>query len=236
MSASQPPVPPPWNPPGQPAPPPGVPPVPPPPWAQPAGTGPASPTAPAAPAAPASPTAPTAPAVPPYPGAYTAPQAPAPGSATPPQPYAAPYTAPVDPRFGAVLASPPARRSPTLGIVAVIVSGLAALTVVVAAIAAFQIGLGSGAEIAMRPNAATWDMSLLTPVREWVLAGEMSFWIGTALGLWALVQGIVAIVTRRGRPAGIVAVIVAIIAPIFFGFAVWLSLVAGIGAGSSIGG
>jgi len=31
-------------------------------------------------------------------------------------------------------------------------------------------------------------------------------------------------------------VIVAIIAPLFFGFAVWLSLVAGLGSGSSIGG
>ena len=37
--------------------------------------------------------------------------------------------------------------------------------------------------------------------------------LGTAFGLWALVQGIVAIATRRGRAQGIVAVVAAFLAP-----------------------
>jgi len=38
--------------------------------------------------------------------------------------------------------------------------------------------------------------------------------IGTVLGLWALVQGIIAIVTKRGRAFGVVAVILAVLGPV----------------------
>jgi hypothetical protein len=151
-------------------------------------------------------------------------------------PYAAPYTPPVNPQYAGALTAPPVRRSPLLGVAALIAAGVASLTPVVAAVAAFQIGLGLGREIALRPDRSTWDWSILTPVRDWVLVAEVSFWIGTALGMWALIQGIVAIVSRRGRIAGIVAVVLAVIAPVVFGVAVWLSMAAGIGAGSSIGG
>lgn len=184
------------------------PPVPQAPWAQPAG-------------APQAPVPPVAPHIGPY---------------APTTPYAAPYTPPVSPQFGGALTAPAVRRSPLLGIIAVIAAGIASLTPVVAAVAAFQIGLSLGKEAALRPDTSNWDWSILTPVRDWVLAAEVSFWIGTALGVWALIQGIVAIVSRRGRIAGIVAVALAIIAPVVFGVAVWLSLAAGIGAGSSIGG
>lgn len=46
--------------------------------------------------------------------------------------------------------------------------------------------------------------------------GAASFWhipLGTILGLWALIQGIVAIVQNRGRGAGIAAVAIAFAAP-----------------------
>jgi hypothetical protein len=151
-------------------------------------------------------------------------------------PYAAPYTAPVSPQYGAALTAPPARRSPLLGVIALIAAGIACLTPLVAAGAAIPIGVGLGKVVALGPDTADWDWSILTPVRDWVLAGELSFWIGTALGLWALIQGIVAIVSRRGRIAAIVAVALAVIAPVVFGVAVWLSLAAGIAAGGSIGG
>jgi len=151
-------------------------------------------------------------------------------------PFAAPYAAPTAPRYGAALAAPPPRRSPVLGIVAVIAAGIAALTPIVGSIAGFQIGLGAGKEIALRPSPKSWDLTMLSPVRDWVLAGEVSFWAGTILGLWALVQGIVAIVTRRGRVAGVVAVVLAVIAPVAFGLVTWISIAAGIGSGSSIGG
>jgi hypothetical protein len=40
---------------------------------------------------------------------------------------------------------------------------------------------------------------------------------GTVFGIWAIVQGIVAAVTRRGRALGVVAIILAVVAPILFG-------------------
>ena len=70
---------------------------------------------------------------------------------------------------------------------------------VLGSIAAYNIGLGTGREIALRPMDIDFDWSMLTPVREWVLVGELAFWGGTVLGIWALVQGIIAIVKNRGR-------------------------------------
>ena len=42
-------------------------------------------------------------------------------------------------------------------------------------------------------------LALLSPVRDLVLWAEIGFWAGTVLGIWALIQGIVAIATRRGQ-------------------------------------
>ena len=103
------------------------------------------------------------------------------------------------------------------------------------AIASYRIGLGAGREITARTFDADFDWSILTPVRDWVLLGEVSFWAGTALGVWALVQGIVAIVTARGRGAGIAAVIVAALGPIAFGAVVQGFLTAGLAAGTGMG-
>ena len=75
-------------------------------------------------------------------------------------------------------------------------------------------------------------------MRDQVLWAEVSFWAGTALGVFALVAGIIAIVKRRGRGPGIAAVIVAVIAPgIYFGvLTTLLSLGASAGALSTFGG
>jgi hypothetical protein len=106
----------------------------------------------------------------------------------------------------------------------------------VAAIASFNIGLGAGREVTSRPFDAGFDWSFLTPVRDWVLMGEIAFWAGTVLGIWALVQGIVAIATRRGRGAGIAAVVIAAVGPFVFAAVVQGFLTAGLAAGTGIGG
>jgi hypothetical protein len=70
-------------------------------------------------------------------------------------------------------------------------------------------------------------MAALSPVRGLVLAGEIAFWAGTAVGIWAIVQGIWAIAKRRGRGAGIAAVVVAALAPLAVGVAVVIGLMSG---------
>ena len=107
---------------------------------------------------------------------------------------------------------------------------------ILAALASFNIGLGTGREIAMRALDADFDWSILSPVRDWVLLGEVSFWAGTVLGITALVLGIVAIVTRRGRGTGIAAVVIAALGPVAFGAVVQGFLTAGFAAGSGVGG
>ncbi len=77
-------------------------------------------------------------------------------------------------------------------------------------------------------------LALLSPVRGLVLWAEIGFWAGTVLGLWALVQGIVAIATRRGRGQGIAAVIVAAAGPILYGVAVTAAVIVGIVAATPV--
>lgn len=113
--------------------------------------------------------------------------------------------------------------------IALIVAVLAIATAVVAAVAAFQIGVGTGSQI--RSPIAPTDLGILTPVRNWVLMGEVAFWVGVALGLWAIVQGIVAVATGRGRGAGIGAIVVATLTPVVFVGAVAVALGAGLNAG-----
>lgn len=76
-------------------------------------------------------------------------------------------------------------------------------------------------------------LSLLSPVRGLVLWAEIGYWIGTALGLAALVTGIAAIATRRGRAQGIAAVVIAAVGPFVFTVVVGICVLTGIGAGAS---
>lgn len=149
-------------------------------------------------------------------------------------PYVAPHLPPVHPQYASAVA-PPARSSSAIGIVAVIVAGVAAMTPIPAAVAAFRIGAGAGARLVDPAPASGFDLSILTPVRDWVLLAELSFWIGTVLGIWAVVQGIVAIVRDRGRIAGIVAVVIAVLAAVVFAVATVFALSAGMGAGIDTG-
>ena len=165
------------------------------------------------------------------PAGYAPPPAYAPGPVVASPPGAASGHPP------AAVANAGARRAGALGVVALVLALLAAVGAsVLAAFASFQIGLGTGREIAMRALDADFDWSILTPVRDWVLLGEISFWAGTVLGIAALVLGIIAIVTRRGRGAGIAAVVIAVLGPVAFGVVVQGFLTAGFTAGSSVGG
>ncbi|MDR7190842.1 hypothetical protein J2Y46_003700 [Microbacterium sp. BE35] len=179
-----------------------------------------------------------------YPGAAAAtPQGwatPPAGAYAPPPGYAPPAGYPVPPAAASVIAygaPAPVKRSGALGIVALALALVATIGAsLLAAIASFNIGLGAGREISSRPFTGDFDWSVLTPVRDWVLMGEVSFWVGTAIGVWALVQGIIAVVKGRGRGVGIAAVVVAALGPVAFAAVVQGFLTAGLAAGTGIGG
>lgn len=154
--------------------------------------------------------------------------------------YAPPpgYGVPV-PRAGVAATAPPrpAATGRALGMVALIVAIVAAVVpAILVSIATFEIGLGAGRELAARPSDAAFDWSVLTPVRDWVLLAEVSFWVGIALGVWAVVQGLVAMVQNRGRGYAIAAVVVAVVGAILYVVALQGFLTTGLAAGSSIGG
>ncbi len=128
-------------------------------------------------------------------------------------------------------------RGSGLGLAALIVAITAAVVpAILVAVSAFRIGLGAGRELATRPLDADFDWSVLTPVRDWVLLAEVSFWVGTVLGVWAIVQGVVAIVRQRGRGLAIAAVIIAVVGAVAYAVALQAFLTAGLAAGSGIGG
>lgn len=169
------------------------------------------------------------------------PQAPQPPPATPPA-YVAPagaYTAGpygyAYPQGGYAPPAPPVKRSGLLGAVALVLA-LAALIVpsIVGSIAGYEIGtqLGSVDPELLDRLSNSDDLRVLAPVREQVLWAEIAFWSGTAVGLWALIQGIIAIATRRGRGTAIAAVIVAVLAPGFFFAAVFTALMFGAATGA----
>ncbi|MBD7956898.1 hypothetical protein H9651_04560 [Microbacterium sp. Sa4CUA7] len=139
--------------------------------------------------------------------------------------FAAPYRGPVP---APVPTGPPPVRSAALGIVALVLA-LAATVVgsFVAAIAAVEIGEVSGAAVTAGTSAGGIPWASLAPVRGAVLVGEVTFWLATVLGVWALAQAIVAIVQGRGRGAAIAAVIIAALGPAVFIVTVLTSLIAG---------
>jgi hypothetical protein len=177
----------------------------------------------------------------PYPAQYRPaepvrhPQAPTPHVYAPPDGYAPPPQG-----YGPYVplpAPPRARRGAGPGFIAFVLALLATVgATVLGSVAAYGIGLGTGRSIALQSLDGDSDWSILTPVRDWVLLGEIAFWTGTVLGTWALVQGIVAIVKDRGRGWGVAAVILAVLGPIAFAVGVQALLVAGFASGASVGG
>ena len=154
--------------------------------------------------------------------------APPQGYAPPPQGYGPYAPAPQ---------SPLATGGPGLGVVAFALAMVAVVgATILGSIAGYSIGLGTARNFVTDAANIDFDWSILTPVRGWVLLGELSFWGGTILGTWGLVQGIIAIVKNRGRGWGIAAVIVAVIGPNAFAIGVQVFLTAGFASGASIGG
>lgn len=109
------------------------------------------------------------------------------------------------------VADPP--RSRRLGWVAMIVGlGVFMLSV----IAALLMGFAAAPYAIAGPNGFNVNLSINPddPVETTLAVLAFSHVVlGTGLGVWAIVQGIVAIATRRGRAFGVVAVIAAFLAP-----------------------
>ncbi len=151
-------------------------------------------------------------------------QAPPPGAyQVPVGGYAAPLGAYSPP-------SAPEPMSPFLGILALLFSLVAAVvTPIVVGVAAYEIGRRIPEALSSMSDT---DLSFLSPARDQVLWAEISFWAGTLLGIAAIVVGIIAIRRRQGRVQGIVAIVLAVLAPIaFFGvLAITLTVGAATGA------
>ena len=169
----------------------------------------------------------------------TVPGAPPVAYGVPPMPYGAPQGA-------AGYAPPPAPRpaapagSRLLGILALVLAGVGVFgATLLSAATGFAASAGAARHaIGLSPDqldtlSQGQLLSLLSPVRDLVLWAEIGFWTGTALGVAALVMGIIAIVTRRGRGFGIAAVIVAAVGPVIYGTIVAFAALAGMGAGAS---
>lgn len=180
----------------------------------------------------------TTPAAPgaPTPGGYT----PFPGSSAPPA-YAAPagYLPPsgyAPGGSGWAPSQPTPARSAALGLTAFLLSmGAAVLAPAAAGIGGYAIGAGTGERLMAGTLGTDFDWSLLSPVREWVLLVEVGFWAGTVVGVWAIVQGIIAIARRAGRGWGIAAVVCAAVGPVIFGLTLQAVIVAGLAASASTG-
>lgn len=167
------------------------------------------------------PSAPPAPPVygaPPAPPAFGTPfAAPLPPQA-PPGAYGVPvggYSAPMG-AYAVPPSTPPAPR--TLGALALVASLIALLVIpVVGAILAFQIGEGVPVEALFTLDGDV-NWAALAPVRTLVLWSEILFWVGTAIGVLAIVLGVIAAVRKRGRGLGIAGAIIAVFGPVaFFG-------------------
>lgn len=131
-------------------------------------------------------------------------------------------------------------RSPRLGVIALVIAITAAAGAsILSAVTAYPAAVGAMTDaLTLSPEglenlSSDQLLMVLSPVRGLVLWAEIGFWAGTVLGIWAFVQGIVAIATRRGRGAGIAAVIIAALGPVVFSLIVGASVLGGITAGAA---
>lgn len=146
------------------------------------------------------------------PGAY---QVPVGGYSAPAGDYQAPATEP--------------KKSGMLGILALVAAGIAALIIpIIAGFTSFEIGTRLPGGFDATGSDA---LAALAPARDQVLWTEIAFWTGTVLGIAAIVIGIIAIVKKKGRGAGIAAVVVAALGAVVFWVVVGVMLPAGVAAG-----
>ncbi|MFC4138884.1 MULTISPECIES: hypothetical protein [unclassified Microbacterium] len=149
------------------------------------------------------------------------------GYAPPPGAYAVPvggYQAPVG---GYTPPQPPAKGSATLG-AAALVLGLIALIVVPILAGVFGAQVGTAApDFFLDTSGAYDDIAALAPARNEILWTEIAFWSGTAIGIAAIVLGIVATAKRRGRALGITGMVLAVLGPVAFVLAFSIAAAAG---------
>ncbi|WIE71966.1 hypothetical protein [Curtobacterium sp. MCJR17_020] len=146
------------------------------------------------------------------------------------QPYAAAPASSGSPAWQSY--EEPKAKKKTLGVIAFVV-GLAAL--VVGVIGGYLFGQAFGGSDAFRDSmensGATPSDSQITELMtsSSAVTGSLMFYLGTALGLWAIVQGIIAAVTKRGRAWGVFAIVLAVVAVIAFAIAIGIAAVAASG-------
>ena len=139
--------------------------------------------------------------------------------------YFVPGSVPSPEQIAPGSALPGSTTQPTRSTTGIIAFFLALVAVVVPTVAgsisAYLIGAGIDLTAS---EAEVENLSILSPVRDVVLWAEISFWAGTVLGLWALVQGIVALSRGRGRRRGfaIAAIVISALGLIIFVVAVFL--------------
>lgn len=141
------------------------------------------------------------------------PSGPAPGFTAPAAPYTYPTAA--APALPPVYARVPEPAGPaTLGVIALVLAALATTgAAIIGVVVALRVAATVGPDLAA---SGTFDPRLFSPVAGDVLAGEMAFWIGTALGVAGFVLGWVAVARRRGRAFGVVAIVIAALGPVLF--------------------
>ena len=105
-------------------------------------------------------------------------------------------------------------RSPRLGLVAMIIAiALIIGTVIVSVI----IGIGAAPFAVHNAGGFSYNLNAGSsdPTESALaVAGLIQGFGGAAFGIWALVQGIVAVATRRGRAYGVVAIVLAGLGPL----------------------
>jgi hypothetical protein len=111
------------------------------------------------------------------------------------------------------LGESPMRRRHGLGLVALVVA-----VVVIVGTVIVSVVLGSvGGQFAtdQTPNGFTYNLSGDSAVAHTLaIATGWQYILGTALGIWAIVQGIVAIAKNRGRLFGVLAIVIAVPGPL----------------------
>ena len=107
--------------------------------------------------------------------------------------------------------APPGRHG--LGLVALVV---AVFVIVATIVASVVIGsLGGQFATDQTANSFTYDLSGDSAVAHSLeIATGWQYILGTGLGLWAIVQGIVAIAKKRGRVFGALAIVIAVPGPL----------------------
>jgi uncharacterized membrane protein HdeD (DUF308 family) len=119
----------------------------------------------------------------------------------------------------------PKRKKKTVGVIAFVA---AVIALVVGVIGGYVLGTALGASGAFKGvldgTGATADPQQLQndvmndpAIASKLAVGSVLMWVATLFGVWAIVQGIVAIATKRGRGWGVFALVLAVVAALVAG-------------------